>query len=162
MPCHRIPRRRQFHCALLAVGCLLALAGCGRGGRGAQTPDPRAAEELTESTAALPGQPTNGPEAKVLTLHAQKAFYRERPEAELPWTGSLRAVPVRTGPNTREFPFQLELPGESLPVYVTGPEEELLRPFAGRRVRVIGKRVDLRAEGAGFELWIATLEPRDP
>jgi hypothetical protein len=147
---------------LVAVGCLLALAGCGRGEPGLQSLKSRAAEEPTAFTAALPGHPTNSLEAKSLTLYAQKSFYRERPETEQEWTGILRASPVRTGPNTREFPFRFELPGETLPVYGTGPEEDLLRSLVGHRLRVVGKRVDLRAEGAGFELWIATLAPGDP
>lgn len=162
MPRPRTPRRRQFQRSFVAVGCLLALAGCGRDEPGLQSPKSRAAEEPTAFTAALPGHPTNSLEAKSLTLHAQKAFYRERPEAEQELTGILRSAPVRTGPNTREFPFQFELPTETLPVYVTGSEVDLLRPFVGRRVRVVGKRVDLRAEGAGFELWVATLAPSDP
>jgi hypothetical protein len=145
----------------MALSCLLALAGCERGEPGTQSPD-RAAEKLSKPTAALSGQPTNSPEAEPLTLHAQKAFYRERPEAEQEMTGVLREMPVRTGPDTREFPFQFERPGETLPVYVTGAETDLLRPLAGRRLRVVGKRVDLRAEGAGCELWIATLALSDP
>ena len=47
--------------------------------------------------------------------------------------------------------------GGKYPVYAAGREEKLTR-LAGWRLRVRGKRVDLREEGFGEELWIGTVE----
>ncbi len=73
----------------------------------------------------------------------------------------LRRVPVVTGPNTRGLPYQLETSREVLKIYAAGPEEALLKSFIDLPVKVIGKRVDLQAEGFSIELWPGSIASRD-
>lgn len=94
-----------------------------------------------------------------VTLYADRGFYRDRPEPEEVFEGQLRAVPVVTGPDTRDLPFRLEGPPGGLPVYASGEVEARLRDRLGRRVRISGKRVDLGPEGGGVELWPGRVEP---
>jgi hypothetical protein len=89
----------------------------------------------------------------VIQLHAGKPFYRHRPEVEEFFTGRLVAVPEVTGPDTRALPFTLEMDTGTLAVYATGAAAEALAPLAGHLVRIRGRRVDLRGEGGGVELW---------
>ncbi|NEN96018.1 MAG: hypothetical protein F6J94_26435 [Moorea sp. SIO1F2] len=98
---------------------------------------------------------------QTLTIFADKPFYRERPEPEITLTGVLQSSPVRVGPNTRDMPFKLETQTETLSVYVSSREEEILDRFVNRKVRVIGKRVDQRAEGYDFEIWIGSISTND-
>jgi hypothetical protein len=43
--------------------------------------------------------------------------------------------------------------GESLPIYALAEAAERLRPLLESRVRMVGKRIDLREEGGGIEIW---------
>jgi len=94
-----------------------------------------------------------------VTLYADRGFYGDRPEPEEVFEGLLRAVPVVTGPDTRDLPFRFEGPSGGLPVYAYGEVEARLRERVGRRVRISGKRVDLGSEGGGVELWPGRVEP---
>jgi hypothetical protein len=89
-----------------------------------------------------------------LKIFADKLFYQERPETEITLIGVLRTSPVTLGPNTRDMPFHLETNPESLSVYVTNTEQEILSSYINRRVKVVGKRIDQRNSGYGFEIWI--------
>jgi hypothetical protein len=91
--------------------------------------------------------------AEAISLHEGRSFYTERPEAEEVFVGWLRETPVVTGPDTRDLPLHLELEGESLPIYALADAAERLRSLLDSRVRRVGKRVDLRHEGDGIELW---------
>jgi len=104
-----------------------------------------------------------GDAVAAVTLYADRGFYRDRPEPEEVFEGHLHAVPVVTGPDTRNLPFRLDglsgvLSGV-LPVYASGEVEARLRDRVGRRVRISGKRVDLGPEGGGVELWPGSVEP---
>jgi hypothetical protein len=104
---------------------------------------------------ALAAMPVPGQDLgmiETIALHAGKPFY-ERPEPEEEFTGRLVATPVGTGPDSRDLPFALEMNTGRMPVYALGAAAEALIPFAGRRVRILGRRVDLRDEGGGVELW---------
>ncbi len=96
-------------------------------------------------------------EEETLILHADKSFYRDRSEPEEALVGFLRRAPVRTGPNTRDMPFKLETDQGTFSVYVTGADVARLHPFKDHKVRVVGKRIDQRAEGFGYEFWIASI-----
>jgi hypothetical protein len=100
-----------------------------------------------------------GDAVAAVTLYADRGFYRDRPEPEEVFEGHLRAVPVVTGPDTRDLPFRLEGLSGGLPVYASGEVEARLRDRVGRRVRISGKRVDLGSEGGGVELWPGSVEP---
>ncbi|AUS99795.1 hypothetical protein CLI64_04975 [Nostoc sp. CENA543] len=94
-----------------------------------------------------------------LKIFADKSFYKEHPNTEITLTGILRTSTVRLGPNTRDMPLRLETSQENLSVYVTQREEELLLPFVNQEIKVIGKRIDQRQSGYGFEIWIAWIIP---
>lgn len=94
-------------------------------------------------------------------IFANAPFYLERSEAEEPLHGVLRRARVREGPDTRDMPFELVTGDGSFAVYVSNAEvEKMLRPFVDREVEIIGKRISLRDEGFGVEVWIATISLR--
>lgn len=97
--------------------------------------------------------------SSAIRLFADRQFYVNRPEPEEVFEGYLRAAPVITGPDTRDMPIHIELPDETLPVYALDASAELLRPLVDRRVRMLGKRVDLGPEGGVIELWPASVTP---
>lgn len=151
-----MPRRGLFR-TTLGAGILAAglMAGCAtacaeRPGRIGPGPGPGDGETSPEAQAAESSAP--------LTVFAEKTFYQERTEPEETFHGVLRRQKVRLGPNTRGMPLRLsEEKGEQLSVYVSGFDLEALRPFVDRRVEILGKRIDLRSEGYGVEVWIATI-----
>lgn len=123
-----------------------SVTGCG-GARRAGSGGP---EEEAATSSEQPAAP--------LTVFAGKAFYRERSEPEERLRGVLRRVPVRTGPDTRDMPLRLTTDaGEKLAVYVSGFDLAALGPFVDRRVEIVGKRIDQRAEGYDVEVWIGTI-----
>ena len=97
--------------------------------------------------------------SSAIQLFGDRQFYFDRPEPEEVFEGYLRAAPVVTGPDTRDMPIHIELPDETLPVYALDASAELLRPLLDCRVRMLGKRVDLRPEGGVVELWPASVTP---
>lgn len=96
--------------------------------------------------------------SRTVRIHAGAEYYRERAEPEKTIQGVLRERPVRTGPDTRDLPLHLETDEGTFAVYAVGETAEMLRHLTDRRVRVLGKRVDQRSEGHGFEIWPATVE----
>lgn len=100
---------------------------------------------------------TSGADADEVVVFAQRSWYRERPEAERRWTGRLEERPREGGPAARlGLGFEIDTVDGPLPVYAAGAEH-LLRPLAGRRVLLVGKRVDLTNEGFGVEIWPASV-----
>jgi hypothetical protein len=91
-------------------------------------------------------------------IYASTSWYRERPEPEELLEGLLIEAPPATGSGEqRALGFVLVTFGAKYPVYAAGREEKLTR-LAGWRLRVRAKRVDLREEGFGEELWIGTVD----
>jgi hypothetical protein len=97
--------------------------------------------------------------SETIALHAGKAFYRERSEPEEEFTGRLVATPVGTGPDSRDMPFALEMEAGAVPVYALGAAADALAAFAGRRVRILGREVDLADQGGRVELWPGRVTP---
>ena len=93
-----------------------------------------------------------------MNIFAAKQFYLERPEPEQSWTGLIEEVAVQQGPNTRALPFQLRTGSTAYPLYTSGPEENLLRPWIGQQVVIHGKLIDQSTEGFGMEIWPGTLQ----
>ena len=83
--------------------------------------------------------------------------YISSSEAEEILHGVLRWSEVREGPNTRDMSFRMIVDADELGVYVSGFDQEKLRPFVDHPVKVVGKRVDLRPEGYGVEIWIGSI-----
>jgi hypothetical protein len=75
----------------------------------------------------------------------------------------LRRCERGTGPNTRTaLTYALATPEGELDVYAA-QADAVLGPFDGLRVVAVGKLVDLRDDGYGEELWLASIDaaPRD-
>ena len=124
--------------ASIAVGLLLALGT-------AAVPVPGARAEAGGSAPAA------------IAIYADTDWYRARPEPERRWQGTLHRRAVAGGPGGRSATsFGLTTAEGELPVYAAGAGARLA-PFVGRRVAVTGKLVDLRGEGFGRELWIASI-----
>ncbi len=93
-------------------------------------------------------------------IFADEPWYRDRREPERDWEGVLSARAAGAGPNTREaLGHLLQMRDRSVPVY-TPSVSATLHPFINRRVRIVGKVVDLSREGFGEELWPGWVEPR--
>ncbi len=103
---------------------------------------------------------TNGlpcPDTRETVIFAQQVWYLDRPEPEQVWQGVLEPREVVHGPNTRDaLRFALVTPDGDLPVYAAGVENVLSR-YSGQNVSIIGRWVDLSAEGFSTELWIGTI-----
>lgn len=87
-----------------------------------------------------------------LKIFTDKSFYKEHPATEVTLTRVLRISTVRLGHNIRGMPFKLKIGQETLSVYVTRREEELLLPFVNHKIKVIDKHIDQRQSGYGFEI----------
>ncbi|WP_299444765.1 hypothetical protein [uncultured Phycicoccus sp.] len=87
-----------------------------------------------------------------------ESWYDERPEPEQTVSGVLRAAPARSTPGGRDrLPYRLVLAdGGVLPVYGPAVEDRLDR-LVDEHVVLVGKVVDLSAEGFGPELWVGAL-----
>lgn len=85
-------------------------------------------------------------------------WYDERPEPQRSVAGVLRALPTPSTPGGRDrLPYRLHLDdGDLLPVYGPGVEDGLDR-LVDRHVELVGKVVDLTAEGFGRELWVRSV-----
>jgi hypothetical protein len=97
--------------------------------------------------------------SEVIVIHRDSSFYRSRPEPEVTLIGWLRSKPVVTGPDTRDLPIHFENEDLSLPLYAVGPAAKRLKPLIERRVRLVGRYIDLRDEGGTLELWPAWVSP---
>lgn len=90
-------------------------------------------------------------------IFADKDWYLERPEPEETVHGILQPRAVNPGPGGRPaLAYVLSQPGGELPVY-SAQIESLLEDLAGLPITLRGKRVDMRAEGFGVELWIGEI-----
>ena len=91
-------------------------------------------------------------------IYADETWYRERPEPEQTWQGTLQQRAVVDSPGGRPgLTFLLQTTAADLPVYAAGASDRLTR-YVGTRVLITGKLVDLRVEGFGRELWIGTID----
>jgi hypothetical protein len=97
-------------------------------------------------------------EAVMTEIFAGTDWYRARPEPEMEWRGVIRHRDVVIGPASRTSVTYTLITNDQkhYPVYAANAEGQLV-PYAGRAVIVRAKLVDLRAEGFGEELWIASI-----
>ena len=92
------------------------------------------------------------------SVFANEPWYRDRPEPERTWHGTLVRVSPVSGPGGRTaLTHALRTEQAEIPVYGAGAAEALA-PFVGKHVAVAAKMVDLSAEGFGGELWIARID----
>ncbi len=95
---------------------------------------------------------------RMTVIYGQADWYLARAEPEKAWRGVLRERQVTVGPATRTaLAYALVTDEGDLPVY-SAQLVATLAPFVGRQVLVRGKLVNLSSEGAGEELWIATIQ----
>jgi hypothetical protein len=88
-------------------------------------------------------------------LTAKRDWYRDRPELEAVWRGTVRRREVGPTPGGRDrLPFELAAAGAVRPIYGPAAEAALLAAV-DHEVDVEAKLVDLGGEGLGAELWVA-------
>ena len=91
-------------------------------------------------------------------VYARTDWYQSRPELETVWLGTLEERFEVLGPGSRGgLAYTLVTEQSRLNVYAANARD-VLEPFLGRPVLIRGKLVDLRNEGEGQELWIASIE----
>jgi hypothetical protein len=91
-------------------------------------------------------------------VFAGEEWYRERPEPEEQFAGTLEPVTLPSGPAGRPaLSYILRTGDEDLPVYAAGAAP-LLGSLVGHQVIVLGKRIDFTLSGFGMELWIGEIE----
>jgi hypothetical protein len=91
-------------------------------------------------------------------VYARTDWYRSRPEPESVWSGTLEERSEVLGPGSRGgLAYALITEQGWLSVYAANVKG-VLEPFVGRQALIRGKLVDLRNEGEGQELWIASIE----
>jgi hypothetical protein len=96
----------------------------------------------------------DGQRRDMTRIFGDESWYRARGEPERTWEGVLVPRDVTVGPDTRTaLTHALESGSERMPIYAPGLHERLA-PLVNRRVRIIGKLVDLSSEGFTEELWI--------
>ena len=89
-------------------------------------------------------------------------WYRARPEPEREWRGVLRDRDVPIGPDSRTALSYALITDDQThhPIYAANVGKQLA-PYVGRAVILRAKMVDLRGEGYGQELWIASIRSVD-
>lgn len=116
---------------------------------------------LWAALAAPAAEPEKGPAAKK-ELFAKEDWYTGEKGKEADFTGVLKYNPPAKGRVGfgRHNPFRLEMGGKAgvREVYVGG-KDDLLKAYAGRRVKITGKPVDMEVEGRFHkEIWPARVE----
>jgi len=96
-------------------------------------------------------------------LFAKESWYKDRPEKEQDFAGVLKRVQRKGDFGFARFnPFRLEMKEGSREVHVGGQPDVLL-PYVGQRLKLIGKAVDMEVEGnQHHEIWPARLVVLDP
>lgn len=96
-----------------------------------------------------------------LEIYAREDWYLDRAEPEKSWRGVLAPREIVQGPGARQaLVYELIADEGSVAVYAANAQDQL-EPFLGREVLIRGKLVDLREEGFGEELWIASIKVLD-
>lgn len=90
-------------------------------------------------------------------IFANEKWYRDQPMKEQTWEGVVTRRVIGLGPADRmALTLALKTVEEEIPIYTAGAEETL-QSFLNKRVRLIGKLVDLTNEGFGPEIWIGAI-----
>jgi hypothetical protein len=94
-----------------------------------------------------------------LELFAREDFYKNLPSQEQTFVGKLTRVEKEGQVGFGRFnPYRLVMKDDTREVYV-GARGNVLLPFVGKQVRIVGKPVDLEVEGKNHrEIWPARLE----
>jgi hypothetical protein len=112
---------------------------------------------LLSLTVAVAEQPVKEPPAK-LELFAAEDWYRGQKGKEEEFVGVLERVKEGGVGFGRFNPYRLRMEKEVREVYVGG-KTEVLAPYVGKKVKLIGKAVDMEVEGQKHrEIWPARLE----
>ncbi len=93
-----------------------------------------------------------------LELFAREDWYRDARGKEQDFVGKLEKVKVGGIGFGRMNPYRLVMKKETREVYV-GSKPQLLAPYVGKTIKLIGKPVDMEVEGKEHhEIWPARLE----
>jgi hypothetical protein len=94
----------------------------------------------------------------MIDVYGRTDWYCSRPEPERVWSGTLEERSEVLGAGSRGgLAYTLLTEQDQFNVYAANVKE-ILDSFRGRLVLIRGKLVDLRNEGEGQELWIASIE----
>ena len=118
---------------------------------------------LTAGFAADDDPKKDDPPAKREVL-ARDGIYKDQPGKEQEFVGVLERVKDPGGFGFQRFnPYRLKMTGpgkkeETREVHV-GPHKEALAPYVGKRVKLVGKAIDMEVEGKKHrEIWPARVE----
>jgi len=93
-------------------------------------------------------------------IFAKESFYKEMKGPEVEFVGVLKKTPQKDGVIGfgRVNPFRLEMEGNKVREVYAGSQGKLLDPYVGKKVKLVGKAVDMEVEGRmHYEIWTATL-----
>jgi hypothetical protein len=96
-----------------------------------------------------------GDAPRPVEIFAKEAFYKE-----VEWVGILKKTPQKDGVIGfgRVNPFRLEMEGNKVREVYIGGKPKLLDPYVGKKVKIVGKAVDMEVEGRQHhEIWPASL-----
>jgi hypothetical protein len=106
---------------------------------------------------ALPAQNAGG---DTVELFAKEAWYKSAKGDEQPFVGVLRKAERGKGivGFGRYNPFRLEMDGNKVREVYVGGKPNLLDPYVGKKIKLVGKAVDMEVEGRQHhEIWAASL-----
>jgi hypothetical protein len=93
-------------------------------------------------------------------IFAKEGFYKETKGPEIDFVGVLKKTPQKAGVIGfgRVNPYRLEMEGNKVREVYAGSQGKLFDPYVGKKVKLIGKAVDMEVEGRQHrEIWTASL-----
>ncbi len=111
---------------------------------------------LLGGVVAAPAEKAEPPAKK--ELFANENWYKNQKGKEETFEGTLEFKEQKGVGFGRYNPYRLVMKNDAREVYV-GSQGKLLQPYIGKRIRLIGKAVDMEVEGRNHrEIWAARLE----
>ncbi len=111
---------------------------------------------LLGAAVAAPAEKAEPPAKK--ELFANEDWYKNQKGKEEMFEGTLEFKEQKGVGFGRYNPYRLVMKNDAREVYV-GSQGKLLQPYIGKRIRLIGKAVDMEVEGRNHrEIWAARLE----
>lgn len=97
---------------------------------------------------------------ETVEIFAKEDFYKQTKGAEQEFVGVLKKTPQKAGVIGfgRVNPFRLEMAGNMVREVYVGAQGKKFDPYVGKKVKLVGKPVDMEVEGRFHkEIWTATL-----
>ena len=100
------------------------------------------------------------PDPATVELFAKEGWYKDTKGPEVDFVGVLRKADQRKGVVGfgRNNPFRLEMDGNKVREVYVGGNLKILDPYVGKKIKLVGKPVDMEVEGRNHkEIWAASL-----